>query len=55
MLRGLMVLAGFLLCVVGFIVTAVMWSVTGWTVLAAVGVGLLAVDLAIEDRKAVRR
>lgn len=41
--RGLVVLAGFLMVVVGLGVTVATFTVNGWTVIAAVGVVVIAV------------
>lgn len=54
MIRGLNVLTGFILALVGLIVTFATFTVNGWTVLAAVGVLMLAGDLYIERVQAYR-
>jgi hypothetical protein len=59
-LRGLSVLAGFVLFMVGGVGSFIVWcntdpeqwSPNGFTVLLAVGAFMLAVDLLIEERQA---
>jgi len=50
-MRGLNVLAGVALIIVGLIATIATGTVNGLGWLAAVGVALLAVDLFIEERE----
>lgn len=49
MFRAVAAFAGFILTLTGLLVTFTTWTVDGWTVLAGVGVALLAVDLLVEE------
>lgn len=49
MIRAVAAFAGFILTLTGLLVTFTTLTVDGWTVLAGVGVALLAVDLLVEE------
>ena len=49
-MRGVLALAAVLLTAVGLAMTVFTLTVSGWTVLAGVGVGLLVWDLWLEER-----
>jgi hypothetical protein len=51
MFRALNAIVGGLLFTVGIFLTMFTWTADGWTVLAFVGVGLIAVDLMIEEHQ----
>jgi hypothetical protein len=50
MMRAFVAVGGLVLTAVGLIVTFSTWTVDGWTVLAAVGVGLLWLDQRLDER-----
>lgn len=49
MIRAVAAFAGFILTLTGLLVTITTLTVDGWTVLAGVGVALLALDLLVEE------
>jgi hypothetical protein len=54
MFRALNAIAGLGLIAVGLIVTFTTWTVNGWTLLAVIGVCMVAVDLCLEEREYYR-
>jgi hypothetical protein len=50
MFRALNAFVGFTLTLVGLTVTLTNWTTNGWTVVAGVGVAMLAVEFWIEER-----